>query len=141
MKKVINFYFKNMLEPGEAKPSTNQPNTILRQPHPDDVKMVLEMAKNAGQTPFELALTRMFTNPDPHLVKDALASCEGLGEEYRLSILAQTYENLATEYEKASGIKEGIEARQKAEKLREETRRLIREKTRRLNQNKPQENK
>jgi chemotaxis response regulator CheB len=129
-----------MSEPVEAKPSTNQPNTILRQPHPDDVKMALEMAKYADETPFEFALRRMVANPDPFIVKAALASCEGLGEEYRLSILAQTYENLATEYEKASGIKEGIEARQMAEKLREETRRLIREKTRRLNQNKPQEN-
>ena len=133
IKKLLNFNFKNMLEPVEAKPSTNQPNTILRQPHPDNVKMVLEMAKNAGQTPFELALTRMFTNPDPHLVNAALASCKGLEEEYHLSILAQTYENLAEEHEKASRIKEGMEARQMAEKLRKEVNRL--------NQNKPQENK
>jgi|YNPBryulayer2012_1023412.scaffolds.fasta_scaffold34050_1 hypothetical protein len=117
------------LEPG------NQPKidiSLPKAPHPDDVRMALEIAKGAGQTPFELALRRMATNPDPFLVKAALASCEGLGEEYRLSILAQTYENLATEYEKSSRIKEGMEARQMAEKLREEVKKI--------NQNKPQEN-
>jgi hypothetical protein len=123
-----------MSETNEAK-SLNQPRTdiILPTTHPDDVRMALEIAKGAGQTPFELALTRMVTNPDPYLVKAALASCEDLKEEYHLSILAQTYENLAAEYEKTSRIKEGMEARKMAEKLREEVKKL--------NQNKPQENK
>jgi hypothetical protein len=118
------------LEPG------NQPKidmSLPKTPHPDDVRMALEIAKGAGQTPFELALTRMFNNPDPHLVNAALASCKGLGEEYHLSILAQTYEELAKNYEKAFRIKEGMEARQMANNLKEEVNRL--------NQNKPQENK
>jgi hypothetical protein len=117
------------LEPGhQPKIDISLPKT----PHPDDVRMALEVAKGTGQTPFELALRTMVNNPDPHLVNAALASCKDLGEGYRLSILAQTYENLAEKYENASRIKEGMDARQMAERLREEVKKL--------NQNKPQEN-
>ena len=120
-----------MAETQELQPQKSQPqslpeiNSILPPPHPDDIRVAKEVAKGANQTPFKLALTRAFINPDPHLVNAALSVRSDLPLPYRLTILALTFENLAKEYEENSRIKEGMEAREKAKMLIEEARKLF----------------
>jgi len=121
-----------MTEQITPKSELEELNSIISPPHLDDIKLVDEMVKESGKTPFEIALIRMHTNPNPDLVNAALSLCDDLPPPHKALILAEAFESLAEIYERAvvkeedpESVKKRLEAREKVGKLREFARKKL----------------